>query len=138
MIESDQRFLGRGWAFPPRFDDGSVQMVEAGDDIDQSLQVLLCTTQGERLMRPDFGLGVQAHVFDLTDETALTELAFRIEESIRFHEPRIVLENLDVTPHADLDGHLNIAITYRVVATNSRANVVFPFYMQEGTSVRDL
>ena len=47
-------FLGTGWSFPPEFNNmtGTVEMVSNVDDINQSLQILLSTTLGERVMQP--------------------------------------------------------------------------------------
>ncbi|MEL6452330.1 MAG: GPW/gp25 family protein [Pseudomonadota bacterium] len=134
-MDDAHRFLGRGWAFPPRFSPDGAQMVGAGDDIAQSLHVLLSTLRGERVMRPDYGFGLQEHSFAHMDRTTLTEIRYLIEEAVRAHEPRIVLEVVHLTPATDGAGRLDIELTYKIPATNSRSNIVFPFYYQEGTSV---
>jgi len=133
---SDQhRFLGRGWAYPPSFDPRGVQMVEAGADIRQSLLILLSTLRGERVMRPDYGLGLQEHSFDPMTQTARTKLAYLIEQAVLAHEPRIRLDSVKLHPAEDGEGRLDIELSYTVPATNSRSNVVFPFYYKEGTAV---
>jgi phage baseplate assembly protein W len=50
MIENNS-FLGRGWSFPPSFDDTcmDVKMLNGAEDIESSLQILLSTRLGERI-----------------------------------------------------------------------------------------
>ena len=111
-------------------------MVEADEDIRQSLAILFSTTPGERVMAPDYGCNLKAYVFDTVDETTLTHMKTVIAEAILFFEPRIILEDVgfDVTHIAD--GVLNINLDYIVEATNSRSNLVFPYYLSEGTLAR--
>lgn len=147
MDRNAPSFLGRGWGFPPRLDldidaDGTVQgnartgMVADEDDIRESLSVLMSTIQGERLMLPEYGMGLQAHVFDPTDETSLGHLVDQIEHAILFFEPRIKVEEIDIDSDAAVDGCLIVRITYQIPAINSRANVVYPYYFREGTNIR--
>lgn len=137
-------FLGRGWRFPPRFDVvetdgqdavGHAAMVEGEVDIFESLEILLKTIPGERVMRPTFGLGIQTHVFDSTDETSLTYLRDRIEKAVVFFEDRIRLQSVDFDTHALNEGRLDIVLDYIIPATNSRGNRVFPYYFREGTTL---
>lgn len=139
-------FLGRGWHFPPRFDlvagaegrmQGEARMVEARADIEQSLEILLYTLLGERIMRPTYGVGLQTHVFDPTNETSLTFLRSKIEKAIVFFEDRIRVDEIRFDTRDVADGVLGIAIGYTIPSTNARGNKVFPFYFREGTSLSD-
>lgn len=133
----DRSFLGTGWAFPPRFDPttGAVVLVSDEDDIRQSLTILMRTRPGERVMHPRYGCDIYRFVFAQVDATTTTEIRDAIAQAILFFEPRVLLE--DVRLHVDeaLEGRLDIEIGYRIRATNNRANIVFPFYLQEGTLV---
>lgn len=140
MQRAKPAFLGRGWRFPPRFDletgpdaVGTVAMVSGELDIHQSLIVLMTTISGERIMRPRYGLGIQTDVFSQTDETTLTYLRNRIEKSVRFFEPRIRLENVIFDQTEVMSGVIGIELQYFVPSTNSRGNMVYPFYFREGT-----
>lgn len=138
-MDTDKSFLGRGWAFPPRFDrrTRSIDMVAAEDDIEQSLRILMSTSPGERTMQPSYGCGLKAHVFDEITESTLAVIRDTIERAVLFFEPRITLENVDVDASQALDGVLLISLVYKIRATNSRSNIVYPFYFLEGTNVRD-
>lgn len=136
--KDDKSFLGRGWAFPPAFDRGeqSAVMVAAEDDIRESLRILLCTIPGERVMLPDYGCSLHEHVFEAADETLFTHLRELIETAILYYEPRIIVENIQVYMEDQYEGRLRIDLDYRVIQTNTRNNMVIPFYLKgEGTLV---
>lgn len=142
MVEpgtDDRAFLGRGWSFPPTFDRavGGVRMLADEADIASSLQVLLTTAPGERIMVPQYGCNLDEFVFEDLDTRMRTLLADKVESAILYHEPRIQLERVEVLddPDARLEGRLLIGVTYRVRSTNSRFNIVFPFYRDEGTDI---
>ena len=130
-------FLGRGWSFPPTFNLAltGVEMLEQEADIASSLEVLLTTMPGERVMLPEFGCNLEELLFDSLDTTTKTLLADKIESAILYYEPRIDLENVRLDASRELEGVVLIEVTYRVRATNSRFNFVFPFYKQEGTDI---
>jgi len=137
MFDSDEAFLGRGWSFPPTFDAaaGTVEMVEAEEDIRQSLRILFSTTPGERVMLPLYGSALDSFVFAGMDNTLQTHMKSVIQDAILNFEPRIVLEAIDVRPDQHVDGVLKITLTYLIRSLNSRSNMVFPYYLAEGTSV---
>lgn len=130
-------FLGKGWAFPPVFDreEQTVAMVTAEQDIRESLYILLSTIPGERVMLPEYGCFLHSHVFDLMDETLITHLKGLIEHAVLFFEPRVVVENIAITIADGGIGRLEILVEYRIIQTNTRNNMVFPFYFKEGTLV---
>jgi phage baseplate assembly protein W len=132
---TDPGFLGKGWAFPPSFDrtQQSAVMVAAEHDIRQSLYILLSTIPGERVMLPDYGCPVHEHVFDLAGETLFTHLQTMIANAILYYEPRIKVEDINVTMPNQLDGQLLIDIDYVIIQTNTRNNLVIPYYLTEAT-----
>ena len=134
----DQTFLGTGWGFPPQFHKAArgVILVTREEDIKESLYILLNTTPGERPLQPDFGCGLRALMFDRITASTVTELKDTIERSILFFEPRITLERIDIDTGEPYAGVLKIRLSYTVRATNSRSNMVYPFYFREGTQVR--
>jgi len=133
----DNTFLGRGWGFPPEFDklSSSVNMVAGKEDIDQSLRILMGTKLLERAMRPDYGCGLNALVFDTIDENTLTMLRDTIQRAVLFFEPRIELEAVDVDLEGSQEGRILITLDYTIRTTNSRSNMVYPFYYLEGTNI---
>ena len=134
----DKSFLGTGWAFPPEFDHLSktVCMVGEEEDIQESLTILLGTSPGERVMQPTYGCGLRAMVFETITESTVTEIKDIIERAILFFEPRITLTSIDIETVNSADGFLKITLEYTVRATNSRSNMVYPFYFGEGTDIR--
>ena len=132
--EQDRPFLGRGWSFPPDFHPGGVRMLSGEDDILSSLHVLLSTARGERIMVPHYGCNLDELMFENLDTRMRTLVADKIATAILYHEPRITLEQVRVGPDLRdaLDGRVLIEVVYRVKATNSRFNVVFPYYRDEG------
>ncbi|WP_087687613.1 GPW/gp25 family protein [Pandoraea sp. PE-S2R-1] len=140
-MSTDKSFLGTGWAFPPRFGDsatrGRTQMVEAEADIHESLRIILSTVPGERIMQPTFGCGIKAYVFDEINESVLTEIRDAIERAILFFEPRITVEQIVIDSSAAMEGRIDVLIDYTVRGTNTRSNMVYPFYFLEGTNLPD-
>lgn len=132
----EKAFLGRGWKFPIEVDasTGKIKMSEYEEDIAEAIRIILWTSKGERVMRPDFGCGLQNYVFTSTDATSLRLLASDIEEAIRVWEPRVESAKVNVVPD-DLDnGKLMIHIDYVVRTTNNLFNLVYPFYIYEGSN----
>lgn len=133
---ANESFLGTGWSFPPEFstDSNTIEMVRAEVDINQSLQILLATSLGERVMQPTYGCNMTDYQFEPINSNLLGFLRNLIERAILFHEPRIILENITIT-QADsfelIEGRLSINIDYRIIETNSRFNYVYDFYLKE-------
>lgn len=137
MKDTDKLFLGKGWAFPPEFNKGnnSPKMVEQELDISQSIRIILGTIPGERIMFPEFGCGIHKYVFETMDATHMSMLRDAVYDALLYHEPRIKDVKVDVVRDFDIDGLVKIYIDYEIIVTNSRSNIVFPFYLKEGTNV---
>ncbi len=133
----DTSFLGTGWSFPPEFSKrGKVSMVSAEEDIRQSLLILLSTSPGGRVMQPSVGCGLKHHVYENIDESTITLLKDLITRAILFFEPRVKLEMILSDISESYEGKINFTIVYRVISTNTRHNIVYPFYLREGTDVQ--
>jgi phage baseplate assembly protein W len=133
----DRPFLGRGWSFPPAFNRSllGAEMLEQEADIASSLEILLSTAQGERIMLPQYGCNLDELVFETLDTRMKTLMADKVESAILYHEPRIELESVRLDDSRELEGIILIEVIYRVKTTNSRFNFVFPYYKQEGTDI---
>lgn len=136
-MENQGSFLGIGWSFPPSFspDLNSVQMSSDEKDIEESLQILLSTRLGERIMVPDYGCNLEDLLFSPLNLTVKTFVADLVKTAILYFEPRIDAEKIDITQGDELRGELIIFVDYTIRATNSRKNLVFPFYKEEGTEI---
>ena len=125
-------FLGRGWAFPVAAAvRGAIAMAEYEEDIRQAILIILGTNLGERLMRPDFGAGLRALLFEPINTNTMALARHRVEQALILWEPRI--DSIGVDVRAELKrALLNIEVRYRVRRTNTFYNLVYPFYVQEG------
>jgi phage baseplate assembly protein W len=137
-MSNETNFLGRGWAFPPVFykESKTVGMEEGVSDINSSLFILLNTVTGERVMEVKYGCDMKEFVFEPLTTTLKTYMTDKIKTAIAFYEPRIEVENVELTDDEELEGKVIIDILYKVRSTNSRYNFVFPFYKQEGTELQ--
>lgn len=132
----EREFLGTGWSFPPQFDKevGSVNMVRAEEDINQSLHILLSTSLGERVMQPDYGCNLRDYQFEPASNSLIGYLKDLVQRAILFYEPRIQVDRIDISPPESfelLEGVLRIAVDYTIAGTNSRFNYVYDFYLRE-------
>ncbi|MDD5268366.1 MAG: GPW/gp25 family protein [Methylococcales bacterium] len=133
----DRPFLGRGWSFPPSFNlsRAGVEMLEQEADIVSSLEILLSTLRGERVMLPQYGCNLDELLFESLDTRMKTLMADKVESAILYHESRIELEKVQLDDSRELEGVVLIEIIYRVKSTNSRFNFVYPYYIDEGTDI---
>lgn len=129
-------FLGRGWKFPVQVDPatGRIRLSEYEEDIAEAIRIILGTSKGERVMRPDFGCDMREFVFGVPDDATLRLLESSVAEAIRIWEPRV--EQVEVEAESDRQdaGKVLLHIRYTVRTTNNLFNLVYPFYLYEGTS----
>jgi phage baseplate assembly protein W len=136
-METEKAFLGTGWSFPPEFKKTtkSAVMISDEEDIKSSLEILLSTKIGERIMLPKYGCNVDEFLFNPLNRTLKTYVSELIRTAILYHEPRIDVEKIDISQGDDLNGELLVVLDYKIRVTNSRTNMVYPFYKQEGTNI---
>jgi phage baseplate assembly protein W len=137
MVTS-KSFLGTGWGFPPTFSTTlqQVEMLSDEADIKSSLEILLSTRQGERVLRPDYGCNLDELVFEPLTTTFKTYIIDLINTAILYYEPRITVDKIELDDTGETEGRILIAIDYTVRATNSRFNFVYPFYKNEGSEIK--
>ena len=137
MSENVKSFLGKGWSFPPVFDKLSlgVRMEENEQDIESSIRLILNTYPGERLMQPNFGCSLFRMNFESVDKGSVTQIGEIIRVSLLYYEPRILFEKVELVEHNVNDGIAILRLIYKVIITNSRSNIVFPYYIMEITNL---
>jgi len=122
--------IGSGLAFPLQVDRrGGIALARDETDIEQAIELILATAPGERPMRPEFGCGVHDFVFDSIDATTVGKMELAIREALDRWEPRVVVQTVEFNLDEVADGRLIIDIAYRVRATNTMRNLVYPFYV---------
>ena len=125
-------FLGVGWKFPVEINaTGSVAMSKHEDDIREAIFIILGTSPGERVMRPDFGCGIHDLVFAPINTATIGLVESSVREALTRYESRIDIINLNVLADEADVGKLKVSIDYRVRATNNEFNLVYPFYLTE-------
>jgi len=136
-MAENKSFLGSGWSFPPRFLDSTEGLELSHDDRDiaESIYILLSTTPGERVMNPGYGCNLHSMVFSSVTTSMKTRMEDLISTAILYYEPRINLVAINIDDKDQLEGKLEINIVYDIKGTNSRKNMVYPFYLTEGTDI---
>jgi uncharacterized protein len=130
---SDAAFLGAGWAFPVARDaEGEAALAADAQDVREAIEIILATNPGERVMRPDFGAGLGALVFEPIGATTAALVRHRVEDALVRFEPRIDVLDVEVSAPSPTAGQLDISIDYRIRSTNTFYNLVYPFYLLEG------
>ncbi|MBS1744742.1 MAG: GPW/gp25 family protein [Bacteroidetes bacterium] len=129
-------FLGTGWKFPIEFSKAGASniMLSDEDDIQNSLQVLLTTRVGERIMQPAYGCNMDVLIFEAINESLITYIKDLVFTAIYYFEPRISPDNVNIESTAE-EGIILVNVAYTIRSTNSRQNLVFPFYLDEGNLV---
>lgn len=123
-------FLGRGWKFPVNTDSsGKIVLSQFEEDIREAIRIILLTSKGERVMRPQFGAGLHDLVFETMSVTNIGSIQATVQDALIEWEPRIELLLVNVEADPGEIGKLLIDIDYRVRATNTQFNLVFPFYV---------
>lgn len=131
---AERNYLGVGWQFPIGVGPGPdgemrVRMSAYEDAVKESIQIILGTARGERLMRPDFGCNLNRLVFAPNNTSTAGLAMFYVRESLERFEPRIELLAVDANPDLDDSSRMLIIIDYRIVATDTKQNLVYPFYL---------
>jgi hypothetical protein len=131
MADTTSAFLGIGWAYPTTSSaTGDVQTAAYEEDIRQAIWIILGTARGERVMRPDFGAGLDRLAFEPINTTTMSLVQHYAEEALVIWEPRI--DSVSVAVSADAPrGRLMLDVHYRVRTTNTFYNLVYPFYLME-------
>jgi uncharacterized protein len=108
-----------------------METVSGVDDIHESLEILLATSQGERVMLDRFGCNLDGFLFEEVNRDLINTLTSMVSDAILYYEPRITLDTVEVFESETETGVLSIRIDYTVNSTNSRFSMVYPFYINE-------
>lgn len=135
MENDNASFLGTGWSFPPEFTAGGRQvlLVSGAEDIHQSLEILFGTRLLERTMQEEYGSRLDEFIFEEISSAMQNHLQSLIAEAVLYHEPRVELNSVDLDLDEQDAGLLYIQLDYTIPASNTRFNMVYPFYIQEAS-----
>lgn len=129
-------FLGTGWSFPPEFNksEQGLRMSSGPADIRESLHILLSTMHGERIFEIHYGCDLTPLLYETLSLSIRTQMAEKIQKAITLYEPRILIEHIEMEANYN-EGVIFIHITYVIRSTNTRTNMVYPYYLKEGTEL---
>jgi phage baseplate assembly protein W len=131
-----REFLGTGWRFPILPDaSGGIGYTSGDENVEQSLRILLLTAAGDRVMRPAFGTQAERLLFAPGSVRYLRLLETTVRDAVRDWEPRVDLDGVSAEADPADPTRILVSIAYRVRSTNTRQNLVFPFYLGQ-TGVR--
>lgn len=123
-------FLGRGLKYPVEIDKGKIAFSEGEDSIRESIIIILGTGKGERIMRPDFGCEINELVFSPNNSQTASLIAFHIKDALMKWEPRIEVLDVNAYPDTDERNKININIDYMIKTSNTKSNLVYPFFLE--------
>ena len=124
--------LGVGWSFPVKPVGGALRWARYEEDIEQAIQIVLLTAQGERVMLPDFGAGTRDLVFEPNSPATRSRITELVRRALTDWEPRIRLERVEAVADRDVPERILVHVDYVVEVTNEAYNRVYPFYLLEG------
>jgi phage baseplate assembly protein W len=128
-----QEIIGCGWAFPPQIDPrGRLALTYESNELVQSMEVILSTCHGERVMRPHFGCRLHELVFAPINSQTLAQAKRYVEQALGMWEPRIRVIQVKVSPDPEENNRLLVEIEYEVKTTRDRRSLVYPFYLIPG------
>ena len=126
----DREYIGQGLAFPLQVNpQGGIALASGERDVEQAIRIILSTAPGERVMRPEFGCRIHELVFAPQDAATESLVVYYVEEALAQWEPRIDVQEVDVSADPDRDGALLVEIKYRVKDTHDERSIVYPFFL---------
>jgi phage baseplate assembly protein W len=121
-------FYGQGIAFPLHLGVLGLAQSSGVQRVEESIQLILGTQYGERVMRPDFGCNLRSLAFAPNNDSTANLARYYVQQGLTRWEPRIELVTVEVGNDLARDA-LTIDLTYRLRTTGDIHNLVYPFYL---------
>lgn len=127
-----KEIVGRGFTFPIQIgSQGGVALTTEVDEIMQAIRIILSTTPGQRVMRPNFGSRLYELILEPNDRQTASLAERYVREALAMWEPRINVMTVMALPD---DSHhmgsvLQLHIDFQIKATNDKRSLVYPFYL---------
>jgi phage baseplate assembly protein W len=127
-------FLGVGWKFPLQVTpSGKIAQARHEQRIEEAIYLILSTAKGERVMLPDFGCGIHNLVFAPNNSLTISSVVHYVRQALVAYEPRVDVLDISAETAPEQPNLLLIRIDYRIRANNAIGNLVYPFYITEGS-----
>lgn len=130
-MDKAKRLYGTGIRFPLVISPG-FGWVSRGDNVAQALRSIVLTEPGERIGRPTYGVGLRRFLFGPNDLGTRAAIRQEIIDAIERDEPRVDLDDVEVTVDAAEPTLLRIEIRYRLSDSPGPENLVFHFSLNDG------
>ena len=91
----------------------SVKLVINAEAVVTSIQNILNTSPGERVMRPTFGAGLKLLVFEPTRKEELNRMAEKLKDKIEEWDNRVLVNSVDFFGRPD-DNSIRVQITFSI------------------------
>ena len=128
-------FLGQGWAFPVRVNArGGLDWSAGAQSIEEAIWIILATPRRSRIMEPEFGCGLHDYVFAPNNPNTRSIISAEVRAALIRSEPRIDVLAVKAEPQIDAQNTLLIEVDYRIRANNALRNLVYPFFLNEGSA----
>ena len=94
----------------------------------QNLKMLLLTVPGERIMEPDFGVGLRRYLFAAKSPSTKIEIETRIREQVRRYLSIVSLQSIDILGIGEPDNRIFVNIDYQIIPIKQFDNLDFKFF----------
>ena len=86
--------------------------------IQQNFKMLILTNPGERVMEPDFGVGIRTYLFENFTESTFAKIERRIMSQTNTYLPTISINEISFDPAGEDFNTLSVRIGYSVPNLN--------------------
>lgn len=98
----------------------------------QNLKMLVLTNPGERIMIPDFGVGISRYLFQQGAQFTSGAIQNRILSQVNQYLPYIEVTNIEIFERQDLSNTFQVTIEYSVPSVRSRGSLALNLARQDG------
>ncbi|MGH2478237.1 MAG: GPW/gp25 family protein [Ktedonobacteraceae bacterium] len=111
---------------------GGVAMIDDLEAVSQAILLLLTTSPGERVMRPEYGCQLHRLVFSPNDETTAGLAMHYVRQALERWEPRVEIVHLNAERNREYPEYLTISLAYQMRATQQIETTTFFFNLAGG------
>ena len=89
----------------------------------QNLKMVILTNPGERIMNPEFGVGISTFLFENDSPALRSQMVGRISSQVSTYLPYIFLEDVTIRPFAESENQLIVSIEYFIPNEDEKQNL---------------
>lgn len=126
------KIIGSGFSFPMQIDAlGGTEMSSDDENIRQSMMLILGTAPGERMKRPNYGCAIHDILFEPNTAITAAKIEYEVKRALMEFEPRVADIEVVAQPDSSEQSRMNVTISYTIRKTNTKSNLVYPFYLRK-------